>query len=255
MTTTIAQRFVWFYTLTQLKLKYRYTALGFFWNFLEPAMFLAVLSIVFSVVNGMDLGDYAVFLFGALMPWRYVEKVVNTCMDSIVGGDWLLKKLYVSPFALPLTRWLIASVEFLISLTVVFVFFALFNRAFTIHLIVLPLALIPWAMLALGAGLIAAVAFTFFRDIKPILQMVLMLTFFSAPILYKPESFAPGSLQAKLVAAHPITYFAALFQKPIYNQMFPGSTDWVVAFSVASLTLALGAWLVMKFRRAFYFAL
>ena len=81
MTNAIVQRFVWFYALTQLKLKYRYTSLGFLWNFLEPALFLFVLSMVFSVVNKMNVADYAVFLFGALKPWRYFEKAVNTCMD------------------------------------------------------------------------------------------------------------------------------------------------------------------------------
>jgi ABC-type polysaccharide/polyol phosphate export permease len=138
----IARRFTWHYAVTQLTLKYRYTSLGFFWNFLEPALFLAVLSLVFSVVNRMDIGDYAVFLFGALLPWRYFEKVVNTCMDSIVGGEWLLKKLYVSPFVLPLSRWAVASAELLFSLTVMFVFLAALKHPWTIHLSILPLALV-----------------------------------------------------------------------------------------------------------------
>ena len=97
-----SRRFTWLYAKSQLKLKYRYTSLGFLWNLLEPALYLAVLSFVFSVVNRMSMGDYAVFLFSGLVPWRYFEKVVTTCMDSIVQGDWLLKKLPVSPFALPL---------------------------------------------------------------------------------------------------------------------------------------------------------
>ena len=255
MADVIARRFVWFYAKSQLKLKYRYTSLGFLWNFLEPALYLAVLSMVFSVVNNMNVADYAVFLFGALMPWRYFEKVVNTCMDSIVGGEWLLKKLYVSPFALPLTRWAIASIEFLFSLTAVFAFFAILKHSFTIHLIVLPLAIVPWALLGLGVGLIAAVLFTFFRDIRTIIQMILMLAFFSSPILFRADTFASGTLQARLMALHPITYFAALFQKPIYHAVFPSSTDWIVSFSVAVVSVLVGAWLVNKYKGEFYFYL
>src|SRR5512146_1244178 len=120
----VARRFTWQFALSQLKLKYRYTSLGFFWNFLEPALYLAVLSLVFSVINRMDIGCFAVFLFGALLPWRYFEKVVYTCMDSIVSGDRLLKKMYVSPFALPVTRWIVATFEVFFSLVVMFVFLA-----------------------------------------------------------------------------------------------------------------------------------
>lgn len=249
------RRFVWFYTKSQLTLKYRYTALGFLWNFLEPALFLAVLSIVFSVVNNMNVADYAVFLFGALMPWRYFEKTVNSCMDSYVGGDWLLKKLYVSPYALPLARWSIAGIEFLFSLAVVFLFFAMWKHSFNHHLIAVPLAIVPWALLGLGVGMTAAVLFTFFRDIRTLVQMLLMLTFFSAPILFRADTLAEGSIQARLISLHPMTYFAALFQKPIYYATWPSLSDWVVSLAVATGSLLAGTYFVEKHKGEFYFYL
>ena len=251
----VDRRFTWHYAMTQLKLKYRTTALGFFWNFLEPALFLAVLSLVFSVVNKMDIGDYAVFLFGALLPWRYFEKVVNTCMDSIVGGDWLLKKMPVSAFALPVVRWIVATAEFFFSLIVMFVFLALLRHPWTIHLAILPLAFIPWAMFGLGAGLIAAVLFTFFRDIRTIIQLALMLVFFSSPILFKAEMFQGGTLQAWMVRLHPVTYFAALFQKPIYQAAWPGPADWLVSFSVGFIALIAGVAVMNRYKREFYYHL
>ncbi len=249
------QRFVWFYSMCQLKLKYRYTSLGVLWNVLEPAMFLLVLSVVFSVVNRMHVADYAVFLFSALMPWRYFERTVNSCMESIVGGEWLLKKLYVSPFALPLTRWVIASVEFLISLAVVLTFFAILKHSLTVHLVVLPLAIILWGLLGFGVGMIAAVMYTFFRDVRTIVQMVMMLAFFSSPILFRADAFEAGSLQARLVAVHPITYCAALFQKPIYQAAWPDASDWIVSLVVAVVSVAGGGWLLQKHKSDFYFSL
>lgn len=250
-----ARRFVVFYTKSQLKLKYRYTALGFLWNFLEPALFLVVLSLVFSVVNNMNVADYAVFLFAALMPWRYFEKTVNSCMDSFVGGEWLLKKLYVSPYALLLARWAIASVEFLFSLSVVFLFVALWRHSFSYHVLALPLALVPWAAAGLGLGMIAAVLFTFFRDVRTIIQMLLMLMFFSAPILFRADTLGAGSLQARLITFHPLTYFAALFQKPLYYNTWPGVFDWAVSLAVAAATLGVGIALIQRHKGQLYFYL
>ncbi|MBM2845051.1 MAG: Transport permease protein [Bacteroidetes bacterium] len=250
-----AQRFTWLYAKSLLKLKYRYTSLGFLWNFLEPALFLTVLSVVFSVVNRMNTSDYAVFLFGALVPWRYFEKVVTTCMDSIAGGEWLLKKMYVSPLALPLTRWIVASVEFLFSLVIVFALFAVLKDNWTVHLLILPLAILPWAMLGLGIGLVCAVLYTFFRDIRTIVQMVLMLSFFSSPILFKADLFHDHSLQSLIVRYHPITYFAALFQKPVYYGMWPGIDDWLVTTTVGTVSLLVGLGLVNKYKDKFYFYL
>ncbi len=251
----ISWRFTWFYARSQLKLKYRYTALGFMWNFLEPAMYLLILSFVFSVVNRMNISDYAVFLFSALVPWRYFEKIVNTCMDSVVGGDWLLKKMYVSPSAFPITRWIIATVEFLFSLTVVFVIFLFLKENWSYHIIILPAIIIPWALLGLGVGMLSAVLYTFFRDIKPLIQMSLTLVFFSSPILFKANLFDPHSLQARLMKWHPITYFAALFQKPMYEAAFPGSIDWLVSVSVSLFFLIVGYVIMQRYRGRFFFYL
>ncbi len=252
---TTAWRFTWFFAKTQLRLKYRYTSLGFLWNFLEPAMYLIVLSVVFSVVNRMNISDYAVFLFSALVPWRYFEKIVNACTDAVTGGEWLLKKMPISPFAFPLTRWLIASVEFLFSLCVVFAVFAFLKDHWTIHILILPLIIIPWSLLGLGVGLIAAVLFVFFRDIRPILQMLLMMAFFSAPILFKPDLFDTARIQATILRWHPITYFAALFQKPFYQAQWPGAMDWGVSLGIAAAALLTGIYLMNRYKHKFYFYL
>jgi lipopolysaccharide transport system permease protein len=250
-----SRRFTWLYAQSQLKLKYRYTALGFLWNLLEPALYLGVLSFVFSVVNGMRMRDYAVFLFSALVPWRYFEKVVLTCMDSIVQGDWLLRKLPVSPFALPLARWIVASAEFLFSFAVLFLVLAAIKDRWTLHCLVLPLAALPWSLLGLGLGLVCAALFTFYRDIRPVVQMGLMFAFFSAPILFRADLFPRGSFQASMLSWHPATYLAALFQKPIYHGAWPGLRDWTVSFAAAGVSLLAGVLMVSRNRGRFYFYL
>ncbi len=246
-------RFAWHYSKSQIKAKYRYTALGFLWNFLEPALFLVVLSLVFSVINRMNVSDYAVFLFSALLPWRYFEKVVNSVMESIVGGEWLLKKMYVSPYALAFNRWVAASFEFLFSITVAFILFAFLKQEWTIHLIILPLSIIPWAMLGLGIGLCCSVLYTFFRDVKTFIQMLLTLTFFTSPILFKSNIFEADSLQALIMELHPMTYLASLVQKPIYETAWPSAEDWMFSFGFAIIFLVLGVYLVNKYKSKFYF--
>jgi lipopolysaccharide transport system permease protein len=248
-------QFAWQYAKSQLKTKYRYTLLGFLWNFLEPALYLVILSLVFSVVNRMNINDYAVFLFSALVPWRYFEKVVNTIMESIVNGEWLLKKMYVSPFAFPLNRLIISSFEFLFSMISAFILFIFLKENWSIHLIVLPFSIIPWALLATGIGLIAAVLYTFFRDVKPLVQLLLTLTFFTSPILFKPDIFEAHTIQQQLMQLHPFTYLAALFQKPVYLTAFPNTSEWIISFGLGITALLVGIYLVNKYKSKFYYYL
>jgi len=248
-------RFTWYYSLSQLKTKYRYTLLGYLWNFIEPALYLVVLSLVFAVINRMNISDYAVFLFSALVPWRYFEKVVNLVMESLVNGEWLLKKMYVSPFAFPLNRFINASFEFLFSIIVAFILFAFLKDNWTIHLAIIPLAILPWAIFGFGLGLICAVLYTFFRDIRPLVQMILTLTFFTSPILFNRSVFEPNSFQARLMDYHPITYLAALFQKPVYEAIWPSPLDWSISITIAIASLLFGVFLIRKYKSKFYYYL
>ena len=252
---SLSTNFLFLYTRSQLKLRYRHTYLGFLWNLLEPASYLIVLSVIFSVVNRMEMSNYAVYLFGALVAWRYFERTVGLMMESIVGGDWLLKKIPVSPFVFPLSRWMMATVEFLFSFLVVLLIFSVIKHDWTVHLIVLPLAMVPWAALGLGVGLISAVVFVFFRDIRQVIQMLLMFIFFTSPILFKADLFAQHSLQAAMLRLHPITYFAALIQKPLYYGAWPGPMDWVVSGVVGCLSLAVGYAFMKRFKGRFYYYL
>jgi len=248
-------RFTWLYAKSELRLKYRYTALGVLWNLLEPLLYLAVLSVVFSYVNKMRLSDFAVFLFSGLVPWRYFEKVVSTCTDAFVQGDWLLKRSPASPLSLPLARWIVASVEFGFSFAAVALVLAFMKEHWTVHLIVLPLAVLPWAMAALGAGLFCATLFTFFRDIRPVVQLGLMFAFFTAPILFNPDLFPPESMQARLLVWHPLTHLAALFQKPIHAERWPDAMDWALSSATAVAALTLGSLSVQWARTRLYFYL
>jgi ABC-type polysaccharide/polyol phosphate export permease len=82
-----------------------------------------------------------------------------------------------------------------------------------------------------------------------------MLVFFSSPILFKADLFQEGSLQAWMLRLHPITYFAALVQKPIYNAAWPSATDWAVSVLCSVAALALGVWLMQKNKNEFYYLL
>ena len=190
-----SRRFTWLYAKSQLGSSTATRRSASSGTCSSRCSISACLSFVFSVVNRMRMGDYAVFLFSALVPWRYFEKVVTTCMDAIVQGDWLLKKLPVSPFALPLPAGSSparssASRSWSPRCCLTFL-----KKRWTVHVWSCRWPRCRGRSSALGLGLFCATLFTFFRDIRPIVQMALMFAFFSAPILFRPRP-VPGRLAA-----------------------------------------------------------
>ena len=243
------------YAFAQIKLRYRHTVLGVMWNILEPVLYLGTLSIVFSALNGMALSDYAVYLFSALVPWRYFEATIVGVMESLIAGEWLLKKLAISYFIFPLTKWLVSAIDFACAYAVTMAILFFIKPEWTIHIIVLPLSILITSAAALGIGMLFAVAYTFFRDIKPLVTTGLMLAFFSGPILYKASSMPSNSFQSGMLAFHPITYFAAMFQKPLYYNCWPSLSDWLITGCFSGVFLGLGIWAMQHYSPRFYFYL
>lgn len=247
--------FALLYATSQLKLRYRRAWLGRLWNLLEPLLFLGVLSVVFSVVNRADLRDFAVYLFAGLVPWRYVERAIVGGADSIADGAWLLKRTPAPAQVLPLVAWLSATADFAFSFVALLLALALLLDQWTVHLLALPLSVVAVGLVSLGLGMVFAVLNVFARDIKPLLQVGLMLLFFSSPVLIMRSSVPAGSVVERIFDSHPLTPLLALFQKPIHAHTWPGATDWALSFGAGILACTAGLALIRWKARRLYFYL
>src|SRR3989475_12658969 len=55
-------------TQKDLKLKYKGTALGFLWSFLNPLLMMIVYAAVFSVIAARPIKNYPMFLLAGMLP-------------------------------------------------------------------------------------------------------------------------------------------------------------------------------------------
>jgi lipopolysaccharide transport system permease protein len=89
--------------------------------------------------------------------------------------------------------------------------------------------------------------------VKPLVQLLLTLTFFTSPILFKPDIFENHTIQQQLMQLHPFTYLAALFQKPVYMATLPSASEWIISFGLGITILFIGIYLVNKYKSKFYY--
>ena len=100
------QRFVLLYqyrelvrnlVISDLKGRYKNSALGFVWSLLNPLGMMIVFSIVFGVLlkggnNAID--KYPLFLLCGLLPWNFFADSVLSGINSVVVNANLVKKVY-----------------------------------------------------------------------------------------------------------------------------------------------------------------
>jgi lipopolysaccharide transport system permease protein len=180
---------VWIFTKRQIFVRYRQMALGIFWVVLEPLAYLTMMTVVFGMLLRVNTGKYpyAVFAFAGIMPWLLFSKATMAAANSLVDNMALISKVYFQRLLLP-----VAGVvrEFFDS-AVVFVILVLLAWIFgfppTVRLLLAPIVLIYTSAVALAAGLWLASIMVPFRDIRPLLGLVLQAGMYATPVLYPPD--------------------------------------------------------------------
>src|SRR5438105_13174601 len=174
----------------ELRARYKGSALGFAWNFLNPLLQLLVFWLLFGVVLGTrprtETGEqpFAIFLFVGLLPWTFFSSSLILGAASIVSNGAIVKKVRLPVQLLPAASVLSALVNFVLSLVVLFAVLAAFGPRHPEGLVYLPLLVLVELVLALGFAYLLAGLNVFYRDVKHILGILLMAWYFLTPILF-----------------------------------------------------------------------
>ena len=78
-----------------MKARYRGSALGFLWSFVNPLLLLLIYTFVFTVVmpnaHPPEYQPYALFLFCGLLPWTWFSASLLESSSALVAGGYVLE--------------------------------------------------------------------------------------------------------------------------------------------------------------------
>lgn len=198
----------------EIRARYKGSVLGFFWTFAHPLLMLIVYSVVFSFVMRIQVENYAMFLFVALLPWNYLAQSTLQSASSLVQNAGLVKKIYFPRAILPLSVVFANLVNYLLALFVLIPALLVFQIKLTPALLAFPVVLSLQTLLVTAIALLVAVATVYFRDLEHITGILMTVWFFLTPVLYPaeivPERFKPFFMlnpAAPLVEAYRAVFF------------------------------------------------
>lgn len=227
-----------------LKLKYKRTALGYFWSLLNPVLQLAVLTAVFSHIVRLEMKDYTLYLFSGLLAWTFFQTSLILCGVSYLENENFIKKIYLPKILFPMSKVCLRGIDFVFSLVALSLVGAV--AGFSLHWTValLPAAAVLLCGFTLGVGIIVAVGTVFFRDFQYLITVFLQLLYFATPILY-PLSVLPENYQFYM-QLNPLVSQLRLFQRLIHEGVVPSGMEWLTAAVVSVAVLSFGLWILFK---------
>ena len=241
----------------ELKARYRGSALGFVWSFVNPLLLLLIYTYVFTAVmpnNTEGVQPYALFMFCGILPWTWFSSSLSEAANSLISGGNLIKKVLFPAEVLPIVSVLTNMVHFFLGLPILVAFLLVYQHfPRPENLLWFPVAVLLQLLFTTGLALILSALAVHFRDIKDILANLLTLWFFATPIIY--PWFQPSVRKFHtFFDVNPFTHLAVTYQEALFfNQGPVGHWKWLLGYlGVGSVLLFLaGYWLFDRLRDSF----
>lgn len=211
--TTIRQRYSYSLiilkqlVITDFKLRYKGSMLGYVWTLLKPLAMFAVMYVVFVrfLKFGQDEPHFAVSLLLGMVLWNFFSEVTTTGMSAIIGKGDLMRKLSFPRYVVVLSGGISALINLLINMVVVGIFIVLNGVEMSPRALLVIPVVIELFIFALGVAFLLAAITVKLRDIGYIWELILQAGFYATPIFYPLAMVAKESvLASKLMLLNPM---------------------------------------------------
>ncbi|WP_320670271.1 ABC transporter permease [Patulibacter defluvii] len=189
----------WTVAITEFRLTYFGSALGYLWTLMRPLMMFGVYYVMFTqiVKLGKDIPHYPALLLMNIMLFQFFVEATSTAVQSVVARENLVRKMQFPRMVIPLSVVGTALLNLAVNLVAVFIFVLANGTPVRWTWLLLPLALIPLIVLTTGVSMLLAAAFVKYRDILPIWGVFSQALFYASPVLYTMER-APDNIRSIL---------------------------------------------------------
>lgn len=240
--------------------RYRGSALGLAWSFLNPLMMLSVYTFVFSVVFKSRWGNatsaandshamFAIMLFVGLIVHGLFAEVINRSPALVIGNVNFVKKVIFPIEILPVISMGAALFHSAVSTLVLMIAYVVFLGMPHWTAILLPLVLLPLITLTLGLSWFLASIGVFLRDVGQTMAIFTTVLLFMSPVFF-PLSALPEKFQP-FIMANPLTFIIEQSRAVLIEGNLPDLPGLVVYLLVASIIAWAGYAWFQKTRKGF----
>ena len=172
--------------VSEFKLRYQGSVLGYLWSIMKPLAMFTVLYIVFSklVKFGDAIPNYSVYLLLGIVLWTFFVEATMAGLDSIVSRESLIRKVQLPKYIIVLASSLTAFINLGINMLVVIFFMTITGVGLTLNAVYFPLFIIELFIFSVGVSFFLSALYVKFRDFKHIWELVIQSLFYLTPIIY-----------------------------------------------------------------------
>lgn len=244
----------WTLALSDWKLRFYGSALGLAWTLVRPFALFGVVYFVFTEIAGLDknVHNYGIYILFGLVLFTFFTEMTANSVQALVSRESLLRKMQFNPIVIPLSISVTALLNLLMTLIAVLLFAVGSGVYPMVTWLELPVIVLLLFIFGTGVGMLLSVLYVRYRDVQPIWDVIMQITFYASSVLYVAVPTVPVKYRQEFLC-NPL---AALFAQVRHAMVDNGAPSIASAFNhgiyiliplgVIFGTFALGLWFFQR---------
>jgi ABC-2 type transport system permease protein len=239
-----ARRFAnltWTLASTDFRLKFFGSALGYLWQLMRPLLLFGIIYVVFAefVKLGQDVQFLPVVMLSGIILFTFFGEATGGAVTSVQDREALLRKIRFPRLVIPTATVLTAVFNLALNLVVVLVFMLASGVEPHASWIQAPLLIGALIVFAQGLAMLVSALYVRYRDVKPIWDVALQMTFYATPLLYPIETVTNETAQ-KLIMLNPLAAIVQQFRHAVIDPSAPSTVDVMGSYALLMVPVAIG---------------
>ncbi len=226
--------------VTDFKLKFFGSVLGYVWQLMRPLLIFGVLYVVFTKVISLGAGIpyYPEALLLGIVMFSFFSEATVGALTSLMDRENLVRRIEFPRLAVPMAVVLTAIFNIALNLVVVAIFLLASGGSVRLSWVQIPFLVALLAVYCAGWGMLLSVGFIRYRDVRPIWDVIVQITFYASPVFYSITTVALKNEQL----SHILMYnpFAAILQQARHAFIGPSQPTAAAAIGGAEYLLIPG---------------
>lgn len=212
--------------VSEFKLRFAHSVLGYAWTLSKPLMLFGVMYFVFSEMLrfGEGIPHYPVMLLTGIMLWGFFSEATSGAVTVLVSRADLVRKAWFPRSALAVSVVATAVTVLLFNLVALAMLVAIAGVEPRLTWLLFVPLLLELLLLTVGLSLLLSGLFVFLRDIGQLWTVLLQVLFYMTPIIYPIELLEQEGVSRTLQRALLSSPLAQIIQDTRVAML--GGSDW-----------------------------
>jgi ABC-type polysaccharide/polyol phosphate export permease len=230
-----------------IRVRYKRAWLGMIWSLATPLSMAIVFTLVFRVIMKTPIPLYPIYALAGLYPWMFFQRALVTAMTSFQLSADIIRQTPAPRIALPLAAVLVEAFHLLGAFLLLALLVPALGGPIGPAWIQLPFVFLFTVAYASGLGMILAPLQHRYRDTRYLVELGLVLLFYAAPIIYRPE-MAPEAIR-RWIDLNPAALVVLPYRHIIYEGLFLTAGEWAFLAAHAAIALVIGVVTIKRLGR------